>query len=80
MVQLPDTFKDFAGAHTEGKGVGCECTMHCHHELFLAQWRILLDCKFLEAYEYGIIILCCNSIKCRFYLHIFTYSADYPKK
>ncbi|KAG2062392.1 hypothetical protein BDR06DRAFT_868502 [Suillus hirtellus] len=78
--KLLDAFKDFVGTHTEGKGVGHECMTHCHHKLFQAQWRILLDHKFLEAYEHGIIILCCDSIKCRFYLHIFTYSTDYPEK
>lgn len=80
MVKLPDAFKDFAGAHTKGKGVGHECMMHCHRELFQAQWRILLDHEFLEAYEHGIIILCCDGINRRFYPHIFTYSADYPEK
>ncbi|KIK34655.1 hypothetical protein CY34DRAFT_97579 [Suillus luteus UH-Slu-Lm8-n1] len=78
--KLPDAFKDFAGAHTKGKGVGRECMTHCHRELFQAQWRILLDHEFLEAYEHGIIILCCDSIKRRFYPRIFTYSADYPEK
>ncbi|KAG1881540.1 hypothetical protein C8R48DRAFT_587375 [Suillus tomentosus] len=78
--KLLDSFKDFAGIYTEGKGVGHECTTHCHRELFQAQWKILLDDKFLEAYEHGIVILCCDGIKRRFYPRIFTYSADYPEK
>jgi hypothetical protein len=40
----------------------------------------LLDDEFLEVYEHGIVILCCNSIAQRFYPRIFTYSADYPEK
>ncbi|KAG2105838.1 uncharacterized protein F5147DRAFT_775151 [Suillus discolor] len=78
--KLPDSFKDFMGTYTKGKGVGRECTTHCHRDLFQAQWRVLLDDEFLEAYEHGIVILCCNGIKCRFYPWVFTYSADYPEK
>jgi Plavaka transposase len=78
--QLPDSFKDFVGAHTQGKGVGRECATHCHRELFQTQWRILLDPEFLEAYKHGIVINCCDGVKRRFYPRIFTYSADYPEK
>ncbi|KAG1748520.1 hypothetical protein EDD22DRAFT_958151 [Suillus occidentalis] len=78
--KLPDSFKDFAGTYTEGKGVGRECATHCHHKLFQAQWRILLDPEFLQAYKHGIVILCCDGVACRFYPRIFTYSADYPEK
>ncbi|KAG1832562.1 hypothetical protein F4604DRAFT_1945993 [Suillus subluteus] len=78
--KLLDSFKDFAGTYTKGKGVGRECTTHCQRELFQAQWRILLDAEFLEAYEHGIVLLCCDGIKRRFYPRIFTYSANYPEK
>jgi hypothetical protein len=54
--------------------------MFCHHEVMQAQWRILLDDEFLEAYEHGIVIECCDGIKRRFYPRILTYSADYPEK
>ena len=57
-----------------------ECATHCHRELFHKQWNILLDDEFLEAYEHGIVICCCDGITCRFYPRIFTYSADYPEK
>ncbi|KAG2072207.1 hypothetical protein BDR04DRAFT_1127720 [Suillus decipiens] len=60
--KLPDSFKDFMGTYTEGKGIGHKCTTHCHCELFQAQWKVLLDDKFLEAYKYGIVILCCDGI------------------
>ncbi|KAG2346750.1 hypothetical protein BDR05DRAFT_974360 [Suillus weaverae] len=78
--KLPDLFKDFTCSYTQGKGIGRECTTHCHRELFQAQWRILFDPEFLEAYEHGIVILCCDSIERRFYPRVFTYSADYPEK
>ncbi|KAG2059281.1 hypothetical protein BDR06DRAFT_979903 [Suillus hirtellus] len=78
--KLLDSFKDFTGTYTEGKGVGQECTTHCQCELFQAQWRVLLDDEFLVVYEHGIMLLCCDGIKCRFYPRIFTYLADYPEK
>jgi hypothetical protein len=80
LWQLPDSFKDFTGTYTEGKGVGRECNTHCHRDLFQAQWKVLLDDEFLEAYEHGIVILCCDGMKRRFYPRVFTYSADYPEK
>jgi hypothetical protein len=53
---------------------------HCRRELLHAQWEILLDDDFLEAYKHGIIIECLDGIKRRFYPRILTYSADYPEK
>jgi hypothetical protein len=53
---------------------------HCRRELAHAQWNILLDDEFIEAYKHGIVIECCDGIKRRFYPRIFTYSADYPEK
>ncbi|KIK31843.1 hypothetical protein CY34DRAFT_61428, partial [Suillus luteus UH-Slu-Lm8-n1] len=73
---LPHSFKDF----TSGKGMNSDCLTHCHRELFHEQWNILLDDEFLEAYEHGIVIHCCDGITRRFYPRIFTYSADYPEK
>ncbi len=53
---------------------------HCQREFFHAQWKELLDDEFLEAYEHGVVIECCDGLKRRFYLRIFAYSADYPEK
>ena len=53
---------------------------HCRREAMHAQWRILLDDEFLEAYKHGIVIQCCDGVNRRFYPRIFTYSADYPEK
>ncbi|KAH7917271.1 hypothetical protein BV22DRAFT_1026716, partial [Leucogyrophana mollusca] len=77
---LPDSFKDFAAENTGGNGFTDVFLTHCHRELFHEQWKILLDDEFLEAYEHGIVITCCDGLKWRFYLWIFTYSADYPEK
>ena len=53
---------------------------HCRREVLHAQWAILLDNEFLEAYKHGIVIECCDGVVRRFYPRILTYSADYPEK
>ncbi len=53
---------------------------HCHREFFHAQWKEILDDEFLEAYEHGVVIECCDGKSRRFYLRIFAYTADYPEK
>jgi Plavaka transposase len=77
---LPPEFKDFAALHTGGKGPNQAFMTHCQRELFHAQWKILLDDEFLEGYEHGIVIECCDGITRRFYFRIFGYTADYPEK
>jgi hypothetical protein len=57
-----------------------ELMTHCRREVLHAQWNILLDDEFLEAYMHGIVIMCCDGILRRFYPRILTYSADYPEK
>lgn len=80
MRQLPDAFKDFVKKKF-GKGKSTSAfTTHCHRELFHAQWEILLDEEFLEAYKHGIVILCPDGVERRFYPRFFSYSADYPEK
>lgn len=78
--QLPDSFKDFASQHAGNKAPSKHFMTHCRRELLHAQWSILLDDEFLEAYEHGIVIECLDGIKRRFYPRILTYSADYPEK
>jgi hypothetical protein len=78
--QLPDSFKDFANKYTGSKKLKADLLSHCRRECIHAQWRIILDEEFLDAYEHGIVIECCDGITRRFYPRIFTYSADYPEK
>ena len=78
--QLPDLFKDFASKYTSSKKLKAELLSHCRQECIHAQWRIILDEEFLDAYEHGIVIECCDGITCRFYPRKFTYTADYPEK
>lgn len=53
---------------------------HCHREAFHAQWEILLDAEFCEAWVHGILVQCYDGVMRRIYPRIFTYSADYPEK
>ncbi|KAG1886701.1 hypothetical protein F4604DRAFT_1917521 [Suillus subluteus] len=52
----------------------------CKRELMHAIWRLLLDDKFMDAYEHGIVIKCSDGITRRVFPQFFTYSADYPEK
>ena len=45
-----------------------------------AQWKLLLDDEFMEAYQHGVKITCHDGLDRRFYPRLFTYSADYPEK
>ena len=63
-----------------GRGISKDLMNHCRREVLHAQWEILIDEEFLEAYKHGIVIECCDGIMRRFYPRILTYSADYPEK
>lgn len=51
-----------------------------NRELFHAQWRILLDDDFVQAYCHGIVVDCFDGVRRRFYPRILTYAADYPER
>jgi hypothetical protein len=53
---------------------------HCRREVIQAQWTIILDDEFIEAWEHGIVHHCCDGIDRRFYPRIFIYAADYKEK
>jgi hypothetical protein len=64
----------------DGKKPSPALLAHCHREVFHAQWEILLDEEFIQAWKHGILVKCRDGIVRRFYLRIITYSADYPEK
>lgn len=43
-------------------------------------WNLILDGKFMHAYEHGIEIMFFDGVKRLVFPRIFTYSADYPEK
>lgn len=63
-----------------GRGPSKALMAHVRREIMHAQWDILLDNEFLEAYAHGIVLEGEDKIQRRFYPRIFTYSADYPEK
>ena len=78
--KLPDEFKDFAALHAGAKGPSDALLTYCIREFFHAQWKIILDDEFMDAYSHGIVILCPDGLQRRFYPRIFVYSADYQEK
>lgn len=79
ICQLPDHIRDEIQQKL-GKGASKPVITHCNRELMHALWTILLDDEFIEAWKHGIVLVCNDGIKRRFYPRIFTYSADYPEK
>jgi hypothetical protein len=81
LPQLPDCFEEFASSQTAGgKAPNPAFMAHCHREFFHEQWKVILDDDLIEAWKHGIVIICWDGIKRRFYPRIFTYSADYKEK
>ncbi|KAG6903719.1 hypothetical protein DXG01_015352, partial [Tephrocybe rancida] len=77
--QLPDSFKDFASQNVGGKGPNKAFLAFCNREMYHAQWKIIIDDEFIDAYEHGIVIKCLDGLYRRFYPRMLTYSADYPE-
>ncbi|KAJ3538209.1 hypothetical protein NMY22_g5263 [Coprinellus aureogranulatus] len=76
---LSDNFKDYITDRTGGK-VPPNLFAYLNRELFHAQWVIILDDDLLKAIIEGIIIECSDGVMRRFFIRIFTYSADYPER
>ena len=53
---------------------------HCKQELMQAVWRLLLDEKFVKAYQLGLVIACFDRIVHQAFLWFYIYAADYPEK
>ena len=79
-VQLSDSFKDYVTGRTGGKVPPNGFMAHLNREVFHAQWVIILDDELLKAIIEGIEIICSDGVRRRFFIRIFTYSADYPEK
>jgi Plavaka transposase len=79
-AKLPDGFKDFLTTHMGPKKDMKDLISHVCREALHAQWSILLDDKFIEAWLNGIPIEGPDGITRLFFPRIFAYSADYPEK
>ncbi|KAL6307409.1 hypothetical protein BKA93DRAFT_816023 [Sparassis latifolia] len=79
IPKLPDNIQDFI-CKQFGKEGSKPLITHCQCELMHAIWKLLLGDQFEEACRHGIVMMCGDGIRRHLYLHLFTYSADYPEK
>ena len=71
--KLPYSIHDVIPANSQRKAI----LTNCRQELMHGQ---LFDHDFVQSYRHGFIMECLDGIWRKFYLQIFTYSADYPGK
>ncbi|KAF8577949.1 hypothetical protein K439DRAFT_1648918 [Ramaria rubella] len=79
IPSLPDNLQDFIQEICGGQAATGALLTHCQREFIQAVWALLLDKEFMAAYKQGIVIQCADGILRRVFLHLFTYSADYPE-
>jgi hypothetical protein len=79
ILQLPDWIQDmYKGIY--GSAVKSDVLTFLKRELVHAIWCLLLNEDFINAYIFGVIVLCADGIERRLFPRFFTYSADYPEK
>ncbi|KAJ2923661.1 hypothetical protein H1R20_g13432, partial [Candolleomyces eurysporus] len=78
--KLSDKFTNYLKMRNNGKLPLDAFITHCTRELFHSQWSALLDDELLDAMKNGVVLMCPDGHRRRFYPRIFTYSADYPEK
>ena len=77
--QLPDSIQDLY-KEIYGAAANSDILTFLKRELVHAIWSLLLNEDFVNAYIFGIIVLCADGIERRLFPRFFTYSADYPEK
>jgi Plavaka transposase len=63
-----------------GDAASASTITHLKRELMHAIWELLLDDKFMHAYEHGMVFNCADGVIRRIYPRFFSYAADYPEK
>ena len=53
---------------------------HCNRELIQAILSLLIDDRFVDTYQHGLILECGDGHTRRLFPHILLYSADYLEK
>ncbi|KAJ3522680.1 hypothetical protein NMY22_g11782 [Coprinellus aureogranulatus] len=76
---LSDDFKDHITERTGGK-VPPNLAAYLNREFFHAQWVVILDDELVKAVVEGVVIEDSDGVKRRYFIRIFTYSADYPER
>ncbi|KAG2112883.1 hypothetical protein DEU56DRAFT_749192, partial [Suillus clintonianus] len=82
LAYIPTLPKNLQDIYVDIFGEATTADVHTHlkRELMHAIWGLILDGKFMEAYEHGIVIWCSDGITQRVFPRFFSYSADYPEK
>ena len=79
ISQLPDSIQDVY-KEIYGTAANSDILTFLKRELVHAIWSLLINDDFINAYTFGIIVLCADGIERRLFPRFFTYSADYPEK
>ncbi|KAJ3510290.1 hypothetical protein NMY22_g16016 [Coprinellus aureogranulatus] len=80
LQSIPDAFSDWYTQRSGKNSIPQPVKAHLNREVFHAQWRILLDDDFVNAYKHGLVVSGIDGVKRRFYPRIFTYTSDYPER
>jgi hypothetical protein len=79
ISQIPDWIQDVY-KEIYGTVANKDVLTFLKRELVHAIWCLLINDDFINAYTFGIIVLCADGIERRLFPRFFTYSADYPEK
>jgi hypothetical protein len=77
--KLPDSIQDKYKAAYDS-AANAKVLTFLKRELVHAIWSLLLTDDFVNAYVFGIVVLCADGVNRRLFPRLFTYSADYPEK
>ncbi|KAJ3543081.1 hypothetical protein NMY22_g3268 [Coprinellus aureogranulatus] len=81
FAELQDSFEDYITTQTGGGNLPPKLIPYLNQEAMHAQWAIILgEAGLQDAIANGFIFKCSDGRERRFYIRIFTYSADYPEK
>ena len=79
LSQLLDNIQDSYEEHHQMTTTAATL-MHCKLELIHAILSLILNEKFIYAYQDGFDLECSNGHRCRLFPRIIIYLADYPEK
>ncbi|KAG2037999.1 hypothetical protein BDR03DRAFT_981822 [Suillus americanus] len=82
VANIPSLLDDLQDQYMDifGEATTSQVYMHCKCKLMQANWVLLLDDKFMHAYQYGIVVGCGDGVTHRIFPQFFTDLADYPEK
>jgi len=79
ISQIPDWIQDVY-KEIYGAADNSDVLTFLKHELVHTIWCLLINNNFINAYTFGIIVLCADGIERHLFPWFFTYLADHPEK